>query len=173
MGPVLLRPVVRDDLSAIRANKTEEADPWNFFGHRDDGGLDNALAANGLLSEDSGTLAVETPAGDFVGTVNWFAVMHGPSPACRALNVGISLFSEWRGQGLGGPAQRALASYLFGTTVVERLQAGTDIDNIPEQRALEKAGFSREGVLRHAQFRQGAWRDMVLYGLLRGDIALH
>jgi RimJ/RimL family protein N-acetyltransferase len=52
---------------------------------------------------------------------------------------------------------------------VERLEASTDIDNVAEQRALEKAGFLREGVLRHAQYRAGSWRDVVLYGRLRHD----
>jgi RimJ/RimL family protein N-acetyltransferase len=43
----------------------------------------------------------------------------------------------------------------------------TDVENIPEQHALEKAGFSREGVLRGAQFRGGAWHDIVVYALVR------
>lgn len=47
--------------------------------------------------------------------------------------------------------------------------AGTDIDNLPEQRSLEKAGFTRKGVLRGAQWRAGQWRDEVLYSRLRGE----
>jgi RimJ/RimL family protein N-acetyltransferase len=46
---------------------------------------------------------------------------------------------------------------------VERLEASTDVDNAAEQRALEGAGFTREGVLRSAQFRDGAFHDLVLY----------
>ena len=38
-----------------------------------------------------------------------------------------------------------------------------------EQRALEKAGFTREGVLRHACFRGGEWQDMVVFSKLRGE----
>jgi RimJ/RimL family protein N-acetyltransferase len=37
------------------------------------------------------------------------------------------------------------------------------------QRALERVGFSREGVLRGYGFRDGKWRDGVIYGLLRDD----
>ena len=44
--------------------------------------------------------------------------------------------------------------------------AGLDLE---EQCALEKAGFSREGVVRHAQFRNGEWRDVALYSRLRAD----
>jgi aminoglycoside 6'-N-acetyltransferase len=42
-------------------------------------------------------------------------------------------------------------------------------DNLAEQRALEKVGFVREGVLRSTQFREDAWRDIVLYSLLRHE----
>jgi RimJ/RimL family protein N-acetyltransferase len=52
---------------------------------------------------------------------------------------------------------------------VERLEASTDVDNLAEQRALERAGFTREAVLRHAQFRDGGFHDLVLYSRLRGD----
>lgn len=96
-------------------------------------------------------------------------MQHGPSAACRHLNIGIGLLPEHRGKGYGTAAQRALSSYLFSTRLVERLEASTDVDNVAEQRALEKAGFTREGVLRHAQFRAGEWHDVVLYSRLRGD----
>ncbi|MFB9895158.1 GNAT family N-acetyltransferase [Planobispora takensis] len=39
-----------------------------------------------------------------------------------------------------------------------------------EQRALKKAGFTREGVLRGAGFRAGEWHDGVLYSFLRSDL---
>jgi RimJ/RimL family protein N-acetyltransferase len=66
-------------------------------------------------------------------------------------------------------AQRLLADYLFETSYLERVEAGTETDNVAEQRALEKAGFTREGVLRRACFRAGHWRDMVVYSRLRGE----
>ncbi|MFE9450159.1 GNAT family N-acetyltransferase [Streptomyces sp. NPDC006739] len=42
--------------------------------------------------------------------------------------------------------------------------------NIAEQRALEWAGFTREGILRGACFRAGAWHDMVMYSVLRAEV---
>ena len=36
-------------------------------------------------------------------------------------------------------------------------------------RALEKAGFTREGALRKSQWRNGDWRDMLMYSKLRGE----
>jgi aminoglycoside 6'-N-acetyltransferase len=50
-----------------------------------------------------------------------------------------------------------------------RVEAQTDVTNLAEQRALEKAGFTREGVLRKAQWRGGAYHDLVVYSKLRGE----
>ncbi len=83
--------------------------------------------------------------------------------------IGIALFADHRGHGVGTEAQRQLVHYLFDTTTANRLQAGTEADNVAEQRALVRAGFRREGVQRGAHFRAGRWRDSVLYGLLRDD----
>jgi RimJ/RimL family protein N-acetyltransferase len=46
------------------------------------------------------------------------------------------------------------------------------VENVAEQRALERAGFTCEGVLRHAQFHVGRWRDTVIYSVLRAEISL-
>ena len=42
-----------------------------------------------------------------------------------------------------------------------RIEAETDVENLGAQRALEKAGFTREGVLRSAQWQRGGWHDLV------------
>lgn len=170
MIPVGLRAVRADDLPLLGAGSAED-DPFGFFGFTAANGLQARWAADGLISDDRVTLVVEDGAGAVAGTVGWFALQHGPSVTARALNVGIVLLPQHRGRGLGTAAQAAFAAYLFDTTLVERLEAGTDVDNIAEQRALDKAGFTREGVLRHAQYRAGQWRDLVAYSRLRGDPA--
>jgi len=60
---------------------------------------------------------------------------------------------------------------LFSTTLANRLEATTEVDNVVEQRALEHAGFVREGVLRGRGFVRGEWRDGVMYARLRDDPA--
>jgi RimJ/RimL family protein N-acetyltransferase len=172
MAPVRLRPVQQGDLGALARNESREADPWNWFGEVDAARPQRHFAENGMIADDQGTLAVETPEGTLAGSVSWHAVQHGPTSACRALNIGISLFPEHRGRGYGSAAQRVLAQYLFATTLVERVEATTDVENVAEQRALERAGFTREGILRHSQFRAGRWRDTVLYSVLRGEVDL-
>ncbi|MFD4622167.1 GNAT family N-acetyltransferase [Streptomyces sp. NPDC058475] len=86
------------------------------------------------------------------------------------LKLGLALLPEARGKGVGTEAQRQLVRYLFAHTLVMRIEADTETDNIAEQRALEKAGFTREGVLSSVVFRDRRWRDGVKYSILRDDI---
>lgn len=77
---------------------------------------------------------------------------------------------EHRGRGYGSAGQRARARELLGSSDANRVEADTDVENGAERRALEKAGFVQEGIARQAQWRQGGWHDMVLYGLVRADL---
>ena len=104
-----------------------------------------------------------------VGTVSWHQVLHGPNAGSIALDIGISLRPPARGKGHGTRAQRMLAEYLFRTFPVQRVQASTDVANLAEQRALDRAGFSREGILRGAQWRRSGWHDLFSYARLRTD----
>lgn len=98
------------------------------------------------------------------------AVSYGGRLGCLAWRIGISLVPAVRGHGLGTAAHRLLVDHLFATTELDRIEAVTDVDNAAEQRALHKAGFTHEGVLRGAQLRGGQRRDVAVYGLLRGDL---
>lgn len=167
MPAVVLRAVRREDLPLLTVDPA--ADPIDTFGLVPSNALERAFNADGLLGYDRGTLVIEDAEGAVAGKVSWLPVPHGPNPPSYALNVGIRLRPGFRSRGLGGPAQALLADYLFDTTTFERLQAETDIGNIAEQRALEKAGFQREGIARHAQFRKGTWHDMAVYSRLRSD----
>lgn len=102
--------------------------------------------------------------GDCAGDVDW-----RPVGKTGTIEIGIWLPPAHRGHGVGTEAQRQLVEYLFATSPVHRLQAGTEAGNIAEQRALERVGFQREGVLRGMYFRDGEYRDSVMYGLLRHE----
>ena len=142
---------------------------FNDFGPRDRANRE-VLAKGPLRNEHNGTLMVEViSSGRPVGTVGWHPVGYGPGPASMCWNIGIDLIPEGRGQGFGSEAQRLLADYLFAATKVNRVEASTDVENVPEQRSLEKAGFTREGVVRGAQFRAGTYHDLVVFARLRSD----
>lgn len=172
MDRVRLRQATVADAELLdRWEKAPYVGEFNVFGlkHRS---FRDAIQATGLVGDDRGNLIVEVAgSGMPIGTVSWHAEMYGPNPESVAWNIGINLIPEGRGQGYGADAQRQLAIRLFATTRVNRIEAMTDIENIPEQRALEKAGFVREGVLRGAQWRGGKWHDIVVFSMLRDSLA--
>jgi RimJ/RimL family protein N-acetyltransferase len=153
------------------AASPETRGEFNDFGLPFDGAaLREALAAGPLRNERNGEMLIVLAAdGTPIGTVGWHEVHYGPGPGSRAWNIGIALIPEYRGRGYGAIAQRMLADHLFVTTDANRVEAQTDIDNLAEQRALEKAGFVREGIARGAQFRAGAHHDLVVYARVRQD----
>ena len=170
---VRLRDVTLADADLLEAWDTPVVHgEFNDFGLPQRPAPREALAEGPLRNDSNGQLIVELVAdGTPVGTVSWHRVMNGPNPESAAWNMGISLVPEARGRGYGAEAQRQLAAYLFATTTVNRVEASTDVDNIAEQRSLEKAGFTREGVQRGAQFRAGAYHDLIVYSRLRDDPA--
>jgi RimJ/RimL family protein N-acetyltransferase len=169
---IYLRPVRQDDLPilATRTNDLAFLTEFNFFGLHQHNGLEKQFQENGLLGSGRGILVVVTCESDqVVGDVSYRQVWYGPGDASMAYNVGIILAPEHRGKGYGVEAQRLLTDYLFSISPIMRVEASTDITNRAEQRALEKAGFTREGVLRKAQWRNGQWHDLVVYSKLRGE----
>ncbi len=120
------------------------------------------------ISENVGS-AISDDAGRLLGEISWRRIQTGPTPHSFCWELGLYVLLAERGRGAGTEAQRLMAAYLFDTTLAQRVQASTDVTNLAEQRALQKAGFTREGILRGIQFRFGEWHDMVSYSKLRGE----
>ena len=107
---------------------------------------------------------------EVLGAVSWRRRQTAPASHCWVL--GIGLLPQARGHGYGTQAHRLLVAYLFAHTTAHWVEAATDTHetgNIAEQKALDQAGFRREGVLRGTRWRGGAWRDKVLYSIPRTD----
>lgn len=167
---VSLRPITAADLDLLEAWANDPAvnSEYNTFALRASGQISRAFAETGFLNDLHGELIVSTLSGETAGNVSYRPIRHGPSGS-QAYQIGITLAPHYRGQGYGTEAQRLLAAYLFATYPIERVEAETDVANRGEQGALERAGFTREGVLRRAQWRNGSWHDLVLYSKLRGE----
>lgn len=165
-----LRAFNEDDLGFLDRLCTDPAalGPFEWFGFSDVRTRRRRWEHDGFVSADSTALAVTLADGTVVGIASWKATNRGGSPgAC--FEIGLALLPDYRGKGLGTAAQRLLVDYLFKFTTVHRLEACTDVDNVAEQRALERIGFTREGVMREVAFQNGTWRDSVIYALLRQD----
>jgi RimJ/RimL family protein N-acetyltransferase len=168
---VTLRPATEDDLSWLvnLRNSPAALGPHAWHGWSDPERMRRRWAESGLLGDSGGTLIVMHGT-DLVGDISWRKVQTGP--IAYAWAIGIGLEPEFRGRGYGSEAQRLLVRYLFAHTQVNRIEATTEITNVAEQRALEKAGFTREGVLRGSTFRQGRWHDQLIYSVLRDEAEL-
>jgi RimJ/RimL family protein N-acetyltransferase len=170
--PVRLRPIEEADLDTLRQLDTDPSTrgPYLPSTFRSPHARRHRWEEDGWLGNDSAQLAVALPDGTLAGIVSWRTIKtSGPEAGC--LEIGALLFPEHRGKGLGTAAQRLLVEYLFATTLANRLQAITDIENLAEQKALERAGFRREGIMRGLAFDRGRWHDGVLYARLRDDPA--
>jgi ribosomal-protein-alanine N-acetyltransferase len=164
-----LRPVAEDDLVLLqRMGSDPDFFGPNWNGFRDPHIPARRYAEDGYLGRDNSWLVVDlAPHGEPVALLNWRSGAYGN--AGPYWEIGIIVVPEWRRKGIGWRAQAMLCSYLFWHTPVQRIQAGTQPENIGEQKALAKAGFQFEGVIRACEFRAGQWHDGLLYSRLRTD----
>ncbi len=168
--PIALRPVEEHDLTImgdLLAGDPVTAGEFSWYGWSDRNRWKRRWAENGLLGDDGGTLMV-VRGQERLGVMNWRRKVS--TPTAYHWEIGIALLPEARGHGYGTEAHRLLVRYLFAHTPVHRIEAATETGNIAEQRALEKAGFVREGVLRGIGWRDGAWRDGAWFSVLRTDL---
>ena len=86
--------------------------------------------------------------------------------------IGYWIRAEARARGTATRAVRLAAAWVFEECGVQRLQLRADALNAPSQRVAERAGFSREGVLRSVRYsaRQQRRVDFVMFSLLPGEL---
>lgn len=120
----------------------------------------------GSLIRDTGGEVLVTANDERVGIVSW-SEHRWFGRQCWSL--GIELARPMRNQDVGTRAHQLIVSYLFNQTLHDRIEAYTEVENVAECRALERACFTREGILRHVCFRDGQWRNGVLYSIIRSD----
>ncbi len=158
---ITLRPITEDDLPDLVGGES----PFDQFGPR----APRSEVPSPNLREAGGLAVCDTSEGTLLGNVSWHWQQWGPTAESRNPMIGIWLQSIARGHGAGTDAQQALVDLFFRHTTVNRVEAGTDVSNVAEQRALTKAGFTREGTTRGAQWRDGSYRDCYLYSVLRHE----
>jgi RimJ/RimL family protein N-acetyltransferase len=84
------------------------------------------------------------------------------------VELGYWLHAERRGRGIATRTARALALHAFSVGVM-RVEAVVRPENTPSIRVVERAGFSREGLMR-SLLRHGNGRtDAILFSLLPGE----
>lgn len=127
-----------------------------------------ALAANLLATPDAQPFAVVLRAtGRPVGWTSYLEIV----PEHERLEIGWTWYARrhWR-SAVNTESKLLLMSHAFDDLGYGRVQWKTDILNTRSQRAIERLGATREGVLRrHRPRPDGTWRDSVVYSLLAPD----
>jgi RimJ/RimL family protein N-acetyltransferase len=85
------------------------------------------------------------------------------------MEIGYILVPSERKKGYGSEAVRIIVDYLFLSKELVRVQAITGVDNFASRMVLEKAGFTKEGIMRNSGFIRGEWKDGCLYSILREE----
>jgi RimJ/RimL family protein N-acetyltransferase len=96
-----------------------------------------------------------------VSNVDW--------PDHRA-EIGYWMAREVRGRGLGTRAVRLLSRWAIAELRLERLELLANPANEASQRLAERAGFTREGLLRRYRTRHGVREDLIMFSLLPEDL---
>ena len=84
--------------------------------------------------------------------------------------IAVSVFPEARGRGIASRAIRLGAIWGLHELGLQRVFAQAAADNMASIRAIEKAGFQREGQLRAHCKTHGRRHDCVMFSLLPGYI---
>jgi RimJ/RimL family protein N-acetyltransferase len=121
---------------------------------------------DGYISAESAAVAIVRADDTAVGIATW---KPRGFPSGVAYEIGVGVLPEHRGQGVGTVAQRLFVDYLLDHTTANRIEALTNGGNLGEQKALERLGFRREGVIRGRSFQHGKYADVLVYGLLRSE----
>jgi RimJ/RimL family protein N-acetyltransferase len=167
-GTVVLRMPVVDDVDALLPSFADPA-------LREAGNLPDfdrpqmlamlpqlpALAASGRLLP---LIAIDPRSGDCVGG----GTLHHLDAERAIVEIGYWILPHARRRGFATRIARILADHAFALGV-ERVAAYVNVGNVASERTLERAGYTREGVVRSLPVPSGRRRDKTLFSLLRGE----
>ncbi|WUR14006.1 GNAT family protein [[Empedobacter] haloabium] len=102
-----------------------------------------------------------------IGTTSY----HDIVPALDRLEIGYTWYARSRQRShVNTTCKRLLLAHAFDTLGCAVVGFRTDNFNHASQRAIERLGAKRDGVLRHhARRRDGTVRDTVIYSIVRGE----
>jgi RimJ/RimL family protein N-acetyltransferase len=173
MGPdVVLRPLILGDSPAVTAAIDEsraELGAWMAwmtpaFGEPD---VREYIVRSAIDRDKSEAFefGIFDATGEFLGNCG----INEVSKRNRFANLGYWIRTSRVGHGFASAAARRLAAWGFEHTDLNRLEILAAVGNVRSQRVAERAGATREGVLRQRIVLRGVPHDAVLYSLVRGD----
>ncbi len=110
---------------------------------------------------------VELGSGEIIGTTRY----HDIIPAVARLEIGYTWYAKrWQRTHVNTACKLLLLRHAFGHLGAKVTGWRTDNYNFASQRAIERLGAHKDGVLRHhAPRRDGTIRDTVMYSVVAGE----
>lgn len=103
---------------------------------------------------------------DFAGRISYVGI----TPAHRKLEIGTFIVKPYHGTFVNPESKYLMLRHAFEDLGAVRVQFTVDVRNERSQRAMEKLGAVREGVLRKAAITpDGFIRDSVVYSITDDD----
>ncbi|KTW00917.1 acetyltransferase [Sphingomonas yabuuchiae] len=164
---VTLRPFVEADLPAL-VEAAREGDLWDiFYANVSMMKVPERWLEAALKERDVGRallFTVETPGGEVVGTTRYMRI----APQHRRLEIGGTFYAtRVQRTGVNTEAKRMLLAHAFDVMGCQAIQIRTDTLNTRSQRAIERLGAKKDGVLRgHQMMADGRIRDSVVYSII-------
>jgi RimJ/RimL family protein N-acetyltransferase len=140
---------------------------WTWLSLRQPTGLPAAERMVEQILADPGRrpwAQVDVASGRVAGTTSYYQFVEQH----RILSIGHTwIGADWQRTGLNTESKLLLLTHAFETLGAQRVSWETDIRNLRSQRAIERLGALREGVLRAHRIRpDGSSRDTVTYSML-------
>lgn len=92
--------------------------------------------------------------------------------SARISEIGYWTAPWARGRGVATEAIRSVGRWLLADQGFERMELRAAVDNIASQKAAERAGLHREGILRNAGLIHAGRVDVVLFSLVPHDLGV-
>ena len=166
---VTLRPLVADDMEALVAAASAD-NLWDtFYANVAMMKAPDLWLAAALREQDFGRARLfAVVAGEtVVGTTRFMRMNEGN----KRLEIGGTFYAKAvQRTGVNTEAKLMLLTHAFDSLGCECVQIRTDSLNKNSQRAIERLGAKRDGVLRgHQVMADGRLRDTVVYSILRHE----
>lgn len=167
---ILLRPMVRSDGPAI-VDAASDGKLWELFYTVVPGPESiNAYLDRAEREQGWGRImpfaVIEKASGDLVGATRYMR-MNSPH---RRLEIGTTFYaSRVQRTPINSEAKLLLLTHAFESMNCVCVQFRTDHFNFASQRAIERLGAKRDGLIRNHQIIDGRVRDTVLYSILANE----
>jgi len=167
---VYLRAIDQSDLNAAYREWFNDEEVCRYNSHHRFPNYDENMHAyyeSVIKSRQNLILAIcDKETDEHIGNI----ALENIDPINRSAEYAILIGSSAsHGKGIGRDATKLILTHGFEQLGLERVYCGTSDDNIGMQKLAAAVGFKEEGRARRAMFKNGSFKDVISYGLLKDE----